>query len=232
MSKPIRTTEQVLRATRKDLFYIDFPRPKKGTPAGFRMMRKWIKENIPGTETEIIGTSEYSEPFADKLLLRMRVDFDVDGHKAFCNRWETKDGFSIDKRFQCYHYPYEDWFKVKGHFVPTKAQPRRAAPTVWWYTPEGFIHHQSRGDARRPGFHPGSQHDIWFHVPRLWAELAALDTEKLTHGYVMGHPGDWSVYFTPPANPDPAFPQPSKEMIRRWFRLPRNSTVEVDEFPW
>ena len=228
----IRTPEEILRATRKDLYFIrDMGMDAGWNAKGVKMILHWIRKNLPETPIERIGPSEYSGYIVGGCFDTW-VDFSPEGLQAFMERWETPDGKSIDERFQCFLYPFNEWREKHGSFVPTRDKPKGIGTTVWWYTPQGFVHHQlSPAEARKhDGFHPALPNDIWFHVPDLWPELAGLDTQKLTSGSIIryGAKKPWRVTYREPLLTEGAV-TPSVGEIREWFGLAGDVEVREDD---
>ncbi len=226
----IRTPEQILREERKDLYVIHSTEGEKRP--GLAMIREWIRENLPGTRTELLGPSEYSGIAVGGIGDKLRVDFTLEGLKQFCVRWEDEQGGSIDKRFQCYLYPYDSWYQEHGRFIPTADCPQGIGATVWWYTSKGFIYHQlSEEEAKRyDGRHPANERDIWFHVADLWPELAVSSCEEMTYGRIGRPGGKWHVVYVPPAPFAESPLIPTVAQIREWFQLPDDVEIMQGDF--
>ena len=230
----VRTPEQILRAERKDLYIIRSLEKQEREAPGLTMIQKWIGKNVPGTGMELLGPSEYSSILVGGIGRDVRVDFNPETLKKFCERWEDANGKSVDKRFQCLVYPFYKWLQERARFVPRRDKPKRIARTVWWYTPHGFVYHQlPQRESKRLPFHPARAQDVWFHVPDLWPDLAACDPGTLTYGSIV-RPGDgdsWRVAYTKPFTfGDEAFRTPTPKEIRDWFGLPSNVAVREEEF--
>ncbi len=229
----VRSPEQIFRAEKKDIYLIrSLEERYESNAPGLVMIRKWIEDNLPETRTELLAPSEYSGVILGGIGRELRVDFSPEGLQRFCERWEKNDK-SVDDRFQCYLWPYDRWYQKHGRFAPTREKPQGIGLTVWWYTPLGFIHHQlpasQAGDLQ---LHPARPDDLWFHVPDLWPELAALDPETMTSGSI-GHDSasDWYAIYRPPfglRDDDPARCAPTPDEIRHWFGLP--DSVEIVEW--
>jgi hypothetical protein len=243
----LRTPEDIFRAEKKDLYVIhdekewaSFKSAEEkeerlpagdGDRSGLDLIKKWIEDNLPGTWMETIAPSEHSG-FLSGGPTGLRVDFTAEGLERFVAQWEDGSGKSLDPRIQCYIYPYEWWYRRHGRFVPTRAKPVGLGKTVWWYTPEGFIHHQlSREDElalekekQSSRGHPADPLDIWMHAVEAWPrEFGHLDRNTLTYGYIFRDSlkDAWAASQVKPwGEPEDALCIPSLEQIRDWFNLP------------
>ena len=240
----VRTPEEIFRSEKKDLIVISSQEGSEEDriwgrsiePEGLRMIRDWIRNTMPDVKQELLGPSEYSGFISGGIGNEVRVDFSLEQMKIFCDRWEVNDK-SIDPRFQCYILPYQVWLEEHGRFIPTKNQPDTVGVNVWWYTPQGFIHHQldkSEVDAHEWNSHPANKHDIWANAISIWPELAELNIDCLTYGNTYKHPEDlaWTVIYVGPSPWVGNVPlyQPTDGQIRNWFRLPENAYVVEDRF--
>lgn len=232
MPQLIRTPEQVFREESKDIYLIHF-RNRKGinSPAG-REIQAWLHTNLPHTRIELLAPSEDSGYLSGNSgVCNLRVDFSEADLATFCARWETPEGKSVDRRFQCFLMPYQAWFEKHGHFVPTKERPTALGLTLWWDTPTGIIHQQiSKEDAvtRHLKSHPGTPADLWMHAVRLWPELASVDPSRLTRGWIESAEPDeagdvtWSLIIDSPHSDT----EDDSAKAREWFGLPEGTVVQ------
>jgi hypothetical protein len=256
----LRTPEDIFRAEKKDLYVIHDEKEwagfeslekvikgKVSLPAGdwdksgLDFIKKWIEDKLPGTWMETIGPSEHSGFLAGGPT-GLRVDFTAEGLERFVAQWEDGSGKSLDPRFQCYIYPYERWYRRHGRFVPTRARPVGLGKTVWWYTPEGFIHHQLSSEDELAlgmekqsfGVHPANPLDVWMRAVESWPkEFGGLDRGKLTYGYIFWDrlEDSWGgSQVTPWGEPEDALCIPSLEQIRDWFNLPPDMLVREADY--
>jgi hypothetical protein len=229
----IRTPEDIFRAEKKDIYCIqpvsEWDANTAAGKAGVEMIHQWIKDNLPGTKTEVMAPSEHSGWIMGGPT-SLRVDFSEEGLKEFMRQWEDENGKSLDPRFQCYQMPYDAWWEKHGRFVPTRDKPNGIGLTVWLHTPLGFIHHQlDAEDAKLNDSHPSSYLDIWAHAKELWPELAEWDVDMVTHGKIIPREeSDWLVVFMLPISFKQCFPEPSAQEIRDWFNLPEDAEVVED----
>lgn len=229
MPQLIRTPEQIFREEGKDIYLIRF-RNRKGlnSPVG-KEIQKWLHTNLPQVRIELLAPSEdsgcISGYFGD-----LRVDFSEADLTTFCARWETPEGKSVDRRFQCYLMPYQTWFEKHGHFVPTNERPTGLGLTLWWDTPIGIIHHQvsmEEAVTRNLRSHPGKPADLWMHAIRLWPELASVDATVQTYGWVEPTEPDegGNVRWILLIDNFPGYPKDRKEVLREWFGLPEETLI-------
>lgn len=232
----IKTPEQIFRETGKDLYLIRFCKDKAAQEAASRDIRQWIEANLPGTRVEPLAPSEYSGWIAG-YFGDLWVDFSQEGLAKFCARWETADGTSLDKRFQCYLMPYQSWYDKHGRFVPVREEPAGMGVTVWIDTPIGIIYHQidpGPADYGAGITHPANARDLWMHAVHLWPELAQVELDKLDTGEIFrtaGHNGTWIATFNAGldfarANQDI---EDRKKAVRSWFRIPDNIEI-IDSY--
>jgi hypothetical protein len=110
MPQLVRTPEEVLRATKRDLYLIRFHEGKffAGCPVVTTRpeVEKWFAERLPHVELESLGPSEESGIVLGGCEWLMRVDFDEESLKLFVDAWENPDGSYRDKRWDCCVYPY------------------------------------------------------------------------------------------------------------------------------
>ena len=115
MPQRVRTPEEVLRASKRDLFVIRF---HEGNPFGGDQavtarpdVEKWFAEHLPHLELESLGPSEDSGIVLGGCQWLTRVDFDDESLKLFVDAWENTDGSYKDKRWDCCVYPYALFLK-------------------------------------------------------------------------------------------------------------------------
>lgn len=229
MPQLIRTPEQIFREEGRDIYLIRIKDEEGRDLPAWQEIQDWISANLPNTHVEMLGPSEDSG-FICGYFGDLRVDFSEADLAAFCARWETPDGKSVDPRFQCYLWPYEKWSEKHGNFIPTKDRPAGLGLTLWWDTPIGFIHHQiTLEDAAVHELenHPGRPEDLWMHALRLWPELASVDTEKLVYGRIVpdeSREGAWLVLLE--NSPFNGFSNYRRKKLRDWFNLPKSTRIE------
>lgn len=167
---------------------------------------------------ELLAPSEYSGILEGGINGTTWVDFSPQGLKRFCHTWENDDGGSTDPRFQCYVMPYADWFEGHGRFVPTRDKPLTPGVAVWWYTPEGFIHHtlseQERLALQDISHHPANERDIWAHLISLWPDMTQYSPRQLTYGGV-GASARWRAMKSPGVPGTPCHSHPRKQAQSR-----------------
>lgn len=226
----IRTPEDIFRTEAKDIYLIRFRNYKDKEPAASKEIKKWIATNLPGTHVEPLAPSEHSG-WITGYFGDLRVDFSQEGLEKFCARWETPEGKSTDRRFQCYVMPYQEWFEKYGHYVPTNQPPSSIGITVWIDTPIGFIYHQlteEEAAGLEKGLHPAKPRDLWMHAIRQWPELKEVDIDKQTYGEICRYPdASWGVIYSD--DPINRFTDERKAALREWFKLPVGTEI-VNEF--
>lgn len=222
MPTRVRTPEDVFRAEKKDLYILRSMEARCRSAPGLKMIQGWIKQNLPGTHMELLGPSEKSGVILGGIGRDVWVDFSAEGLATFCARWEIGDQ-SVDPRFQCFALLYEPWFRAHGRFIPTRDQPIGIAPTLWWYTPLGFIHHQlPETDRQGVDSHPASVYDILNSAKELWPELKDIEPCAMSHGRIICSSDSkkrWAEY----ENAVTGYTVhwiPSEAEIRQWFGLP------------
>lgn len=231
----VRTPEDILRAQKKDLYIIRSSEDEPRNAHGLRMIREWIDQHLPGTHTELIGPSAHSGFIEGGIGRDIWVDFSPEGLARFCAQWE-KDNTSIDPRFQCFVMPYQRWWQEQGRFLPTLERPTGIGPTLWWYTPIGFVHHQlAVEDQTCPEtrcHHPSTVEDIWAQAAEKWPELAALDRGALPYGSIWQHAnGTWHARVVPPVPwTGRLLVLTTHQNIQDWFGLPPEVEIYDDEF--
>ena len=228
----VRTPEEILQSQQKDLYILRSSETECRNAPGLLMIQEWIKENLPGTHMELIGPSAYSGMIMGGIGRDVWVDFSPEGLAAFCARWE-KDDQSVDPRFQCFIYPYAQWYQEHGRFVPTRDKPSRVGITQWWYTPLGFIHHTlSDEDSQGVGTHPASVHDILHAAKAIWPELESIGSSAMTHGSIFfaNDPLKKQATYQPASKGYNPRWQPSEPEIRDWFGLPPDFELYDDSW--
>lgn len=132
----VRTPQEIMRETKRDLYLIEFLFPGKfysfykaasdsaesepedqeteqathDNPPGRQEIIEWIESELPGTRWEPLAPSERSGIICGGIEGRICVHFDDAGLAKFCARWEHND-FSIDPRFQCVGLLYASCMK-------------------------------------------------------------------------------------------------------------------------
>ncbi len=218
----VRTPEDILRAEKKDLYILRSTETEQRNAPSLMMIKAWINEHLPGTHMELLGPTEHSGMIIGGLGRDVWVNFSTEGLATFCASWE-KDDQSVDRRFQCFVYPYAQWYQEHGRFVPTRDKPSRVGITQWWYTPLGFIHHTlSDEDSHGDGTHPASVHDILHTAKAIWPELEGIDSSAMTHGSIFFANDSLKkqAKYQPPSKRDNPHWQSSEAEIRDWFGLP------------
>jgi len=144
MPQLIRTPQQVLRETRRDLYYIEFGdflspwamldrdrNEVKNIPEdlpGRKEILAWFAKECPQVVLEDLGPPEGSGWISGCIGVLMRVDFDEDSLAKFCAVWENADGSSKDKRWQCKWVRYNDYVEhVKELRVQRKLEKKKRA---------------------------------------------------------------------------------------------------------
>ena len=112
----VRTPEQVLRQTRRNLYLIKFSQDPFGMGEiedipGRKELLDWFDKECPDVELEDLGPFEGSGWICGCIGLLMRVGFDKASLAKFCAAWENADGSSVDPRWQCKIYPYRHYLK-------------------------------------------------------------------------------------------------------------------------
>lgn len=109
MPELLRTPEQVLRETKRDLFFIRFNQWVPWEPArvpGKQTLFRWFKQHLPQVTLELLGPSEHSGFIEGGVGGTWRVDFDKASLDVYCRAWEKPDGTPKDPRWTCCIYPY------------------------------------------------------------------------------------------------------------------------------
>ena len=230
----IRTPEEILRAEKKDLYFIRFNQ-KNFEKAQNELMR-WLDKHIPASSYEKMAPSEHSG-YISGYFGDLRIDFTEADLRTFCEQWETSEGKSLDKRFQCFIKPYKDWFDGISEYAPVRTKPCGTGLFVWWDTPSGFIYHQINQDIAReqgPEFnnHPLSPKDLWFQAVQLWPELSTLNAGELFYGHnYFDKEGVANVIYDHDALFDEIdFLPERRQALLEWFNLP--PTTIFTEFRW
>ena len=108
MPRLIRSPEQVIRETGRDIYMISFKVPvwfehRERIPGRSELLA-WFSENLPSVKIEELGPSEFSGVISGGVGTHLWVDFHEQGLGVFCDVWETPDGSSKDSRWQCFLY--------------------------------------------------------------------------------------------------------------------------------
>ena len=83
----VRTPEDIFCAEKKDIYAIHNMEEGGARDApGLAIVALWIKDNLPGTKTELLAPSEYSGFISGGIDGSFRVDFTPDGLQKFCDR--------------------------------------------------------------------------------------------------------------------------------------------------
>lgn len=228
----VRTPEDILRSEKKDLYILRSLENEDRDAPGLLMIQEWIRQNLPGTHMELLGPSEHSGVILGGIGRDLWVDLSAEGLATFCARWEI-DNQSVDPRFQCFVMAYDTWFSQYGCFVPTRDRPQGLAPTVWWYTPLGFIHHQlSESDRKGVSEHPASPYDFLNSAKELWPELKHINSSAMSFGRIYWSPDPENQFATYETAVRMYYPRwtPSEVEIREWFGLPPE--FRLDDASW
>lgn len=114
MPKLVRTPEDVLRQTKRDLYLVKFNVEDPWTHFGASdnpgktELVAWLRRELPDTELEDLGPSEKCGVITGWVGRQMRIDFSPATLRKFCSFWEDNQGKSLDPRWQCYQIPYAD----------------------------------------------------------------------------------------------------------------------------
>jgi len=115
MPKLVRTPEEVLRKTRRNLYLIKFTDAGlHRTPeeiSGRAELLRWFARNCPRVELEDLGPSETSGIIIGGIGTLMRVGFDKQSLAKYVAAWENPDASSKDPRWKCYCYAYRTYRK-------------------------------------------------------------------------------------------------------------------------
>jgi hypothetical protein len=134
MPMVVRTPEEIMRETRRDLYLIEFiflgkffsfvgrahefladtdqgalPTDDENPP-GRQEVLQWLAVNLPDTQWEPLGPPERSGIICGGMHGRIAIHFDENGLAKFCETWE-RNNRSVDPRFQLILLPYEDWMR-------------------------------------------------------------------------------------------------------------------------
>lgn len=228
----VRTPEEILQTEKKDLYILRSSEPEQRNAPGLVMVQAWINQHLPGTHVELIGPSSYSGMIIGGIGRDVWVNFSPEGLAAFCARWEKNDQ-SVDPRFQCFIYPYAQWYQDHGRFVPTRDKPSRIGITQWWYTPLGFIHHTlSEADSQGVEHHPTDAYDMLRSAKSIWPELQGIDPSAMTHGsiYFSDRDNKWIATYERAITRYNPHSLPTEGNIRDWFGL--TPETEVMDASW
>lgn len=116
MPQLVRTPEEILRETKRDLYFIRFHEAGWLGPWGPVTARSeveaWFAEHLPHIAIEPMGPSELSGILSGGCDRDMYVDFDEAALKHFVEVWENPDGSYKDPRWTCYYMSYEAFMKT------------------------------------------------------------------------------------------------------------------------
>ena len=106
----IRTPEDVLRATGRDMYLIRFPNGARANqagrdPDGHADLMAWFSTHQPHVKPELIGPSEFSGWIYGGITGDLCLNWTEADAAAFSAVWEDANGSSLDPRFQSYFYP-------------------------------------------------------------------------------------------------------------------------------
>jgi hypothetical protein len=118
MPRLIRTPEEVLRKTRRNLYFLEF---NKVNPFRFsddiekipgrREIFAWFARECPDVELEDLAPREASGFICGGFGILVRVAFDKKSLAKYCAAWENADESPKDPRWTCYIYPYRQYLK-------------------------------------------------------------------------------------------------------------------------
>jgi hypothetical protein len=115
MPQLIQTPEQVLRETKRDLYFIRFKDAALGSSTkkipGRREILAWFKRELPHVELEDLAPSEASGWIGGSAGVLLRIAFDESSVAKYSEVWEHADGSSKDPRWGCYCCSYKDFLK-------------------------------------------------------------------------------------------------------------------------
>ena len=135
---------------RRDVYALHFAEEDRNTSrATSDEMQRWFAQHMPDSPTEPMAPSEHSG-FIEGGPIGLRIAFTDADLQRFCQVWEDAQGQSINPRFQCYQYAYQNWWNKYGHYQPTLAQPQGPGVSVWIESPLGTINHVLPEGAGKP----------------------------------------------------------------------------------
>lgn len=169
MPRLIETPEGWFRTRQKDLYVLQYQvsnqhsLSEKATKALNKKYREdqktlyaWFAENLPDTEVQVLGPSEYSGYFLGGPC-SIVTDFDAPSLAIFRATWEKPDS-----PWQIEHQTYDQWLaKIRSCVlltVPLATQQR----VLWWDTPAGIILLSAAHDNSLL-----SRWDAWWVLPQL-----------------------------------------------------------------
>ncbi|MFZ2854347.1 MAG: hypothetical protein WAZ34_09590 [Rhodocyclaceae bacterium] len=114
MPRLIRSPEEILRTTGRDIFFIKFSAGAKAykagrDPDGHTELVNWFAKHLPHVTPELIGPSEFSGWICGGISGDLYLNWTKADIATFSAAWENEDGDSLDSRFQCYHYPIAEF---------------------------------------------------------------------------------------------------------------------------
>ncbi|WP_439288006.1 hypothetical protein [Lonepinella sp. BR2904] len=82
------------------------------------MLLNWFNQNLPDVPIAPIFPFMSDEGILSGSANAFYIDFDEKSLAIFCERWEDGHDNSIDKRFQCYFFPLEDYKALYNGQIP------------------------------------------------------------------------------------------------------------------
>ncbi len=226
MPQLIRTPEDIFRAERRDVYALHFAEEDRNTSRATNdEMQRWFAQHMPDSPTEPMAPSEHSG-FIEGGPIGLRIAFTDADLQRFCQLWEDAQGQSIDPRFQCYQYAYQNWWNKYGHYQPTLAQPQGPGASVWIESPLGTINHVL--PAGQANHHPATVRDLWANACLQWPQLLALELDDLHHGQVLfdRHRERWMLLWNEPfANAASPHTEEHWRALADWLQLPPETHI-------
>ena len=108
MPQLVRTPEDVLRETKRDLYLIRFKEWVLGSEnlSARSEVEQWFAANLPSLELEPLGLGEKSGFLAGDTGAILRADFSPEALAYFVSVWEHPDGSYKDERWDCVYMSY------------------------------------------------------------------------------------------------------------------------------
>lgn len=228
----IRTPDGIFRAEQRDIYFLNFKQKnQKKSQKTLEEMQAWFAKHLPDSPTELMGPSEQSGFIAGGPVY-LRIAF-IDADLAtFSAQWENAEGFSLDPRFQCCIFSYDEWWAQHGHYTPTFLRPDAAGVSVWIETPQGILCHvvDEGSDKTR---HPATARTLWANACKQWPELKTLKLENLRCGEVIQasrESNPWSVIWSQSLSQLRLQDEESENLqsILTWLRLPLDTKTYSD----
>jgi hypothetical protein len=185
--------EKWFRTQGRDLYEIrltggieDLPVRLETIPAE---LKEWLAQYLPHRPIMLMALSEHRGWASGPVSFGICMD--ENDLKAWCDRWEDSSGKSIDPRWQCFEWRYQDWLNRFDRIQTSVEAPPAGTACRWLLCNAGLIwltgnytKHRSEGQTDKHG------PDDWWIVRQRFPDLHIGEGEIFLLGTLFYRPAE------------------------------------------